>query len=544
MVKGEHKTKAQLLEEPARLHQHIADLETSQDDRKQTSEALRQAHAEVEQLFNAAVPLCAVSTEHNILRVNDAFCSFFGLAREEIVGAKCDEVWRGPVCNTPECPMVKIQSGAEQAEYELDRHFPDGRTVSCVVTAVPYLGPDGELIGIVKNFTDITERKRAEDERENLLHDLRERVKELRCLYGLADTLRKRKTLEEVFEDVVALIPPAWHYPEIARVRIRFDGREYVSRAFKETRWKQSSDIIVGGRRRGVVEVFYLQQRPESAEGPFLAEERDLIDTVARALSEGAEHKLAEEELSLYREHLEQLVEERTVELAAANKELEAFAYSVSHDLRSPLRGMDGFSAALLEEYGDRLDEQGRDYLARARAAAGRMGDLIDDLLGLSRISRVEMEHETVDLSALAEKIAAGLQKKDADRRATFEIAGGLTALGDRKLLRIALEKLIDNAWKFTSRHPKARIEFGVADVDNEATFFVRDDGAGFDMAYAHKLFGPFQRLHSLEEFPGTGIGLATAQRIIHRHGGRIWARAEVEKGATFYFTLPQTPRA
>jgi signal transduction histidine kinase len=235
---------------------------------------------------------------------------------------------------------------------------------------------------------------------------------------------------------------------------------------------------------------------------------------------------------------LEQRVQERTGQLEAANQELEAFAYAVSHDLRAPLRGIDGFSQALLEDYGKKLDAEGQEYLQRVRAAAQRMGHLIDDLLKLSRLTRGELRRETVDLSALAQTIAAGLRSTHPERQVSFTIAQGLVVDGDARLLRVALENLLSNAWKFTSRHSEARIEFGVAQNDGRPAYFVRDDGAGFDMAYAGKLFGAFQRLHAAREFEGTGIGLATVQRIIHRHGGRIWAEGEVERGATFYFAL------
>jgi light-regulated signal transduction histidine kinase (bacteriophytochrome) len=199
---------------------------------------------------------------------------------------------------------------------------------------------------------------------------------------------------------------------------------------------------------------------------------------------------------------------------------------------------MDGFSQALLEDYGNKLDDQGKDYIRRVRAASQRMSQLIDDLLNLSRITRAEMHYEKVNLTALAKAIAAELQETEPERQVEFIIGKDISARGDSHLLRAVLENLLANAWKFTSKHPRARIEFGAIQVEGRSVCFVRDDGAGFDMAYVGKLFLPFQRLHGPTEFEGTGIGLATVQRIIHRHGGVVWAEGELEKGATFYFTL------
>lgn len=251
------------------------------------------------------------------------------------------------------------------------------------------------------------------------------------------------------------------------------------------------------------------------------------------------ERERAQQSLSEYRDHLEDLVEERTAALRVANRELEAFSYSVSHDLRSPLRSLDGFSQALLEDYGDTLEGEGRDYLNRIRTASQRMARLIDDMLLLSRLSRGEMVRDDVDISKLAAEVVDDLREADPDREVDVEIAPGLVASADRRLLRILFQNLVGNAWKFTSKQEQARIEVARANGDAQA-FMVRDDGVGFDMAYADKLFGAFQRLHSAGEFEGTGIGLATVQRIVHRHGGRVWAESEPGSGATFYFTLPR----
>jgi light-regulated signal transduction histidine kinase (bacteriophytochrome) len=238
-------------------------------------------------------------------------------------------------------------------------------------------------------------------------------------------------------------------------------------------------------------------------------------------------------------EGLERRVVERTAQLEAANHELESFSYSVSHDLRAPLRSIDGFSQALMEDYHDRLDTQAQDYLRRIRGATQRMSELIDALLGLSRVTRAEVQREALDLSALAWTIAAELRRQDPGRAVEFVVTPQLSAAGDARLLRTVLENLLGNAWKFTAQRDQARIQFGARVLpDGTKAFFVHDNGAGFDMTYADKLFGAFQRLHSMSEFPGTGIGLATVQRIIRRHGGRAWAEGKVEEGATFYFTL------
>jgi light-regulated signal transduction histidine kinase (bacteriophytochrome) len=250
------------------------------------------------------------------------------------------------------------------------------------------------------------------------------------------------------------------------------------------------------------------------------------------------QRKRAEEELARYRTQLETLVQERTAHLEAMNREMEAFNYAVSHDLRAPLRAITGFSEILLEDYRDRLDDTGRDYLRRISAAAVRMATLIDALLSLSRLTRSQIEPILVDLSGMARAVGRGLAERYPERGVTLIVQDGLGARGDPVLLQGVLENLLGNAWKYTARCSVAYVEVGIEQHEGETAFYVRDNGAGFDMTYAGKLFGAFQRLHSPAEFEGTGIGLATVQRIVHRHGGRVWAYGEVGRGATFWFTL------
>jgi PAS domain S-box-containing protein len=267
-----------------------------------------------------------------------------------------------------------------------------------------------------------------------------------------------------------------------------------------------------------------------------------LLITIAGQIAPAIERLRAESQVRRLNAELERRVTERTAQLKAANQELEAFSYSVSHDLRAPLRSIDGFSQALLEDYHDQLRPDGRRYLTIVREECQRMGHLIDDLINLARVTRAEFHGVAVNLSQIAETLLIALHQREPDRRVNVIISPDLLTYGDFNLLRIMLDNLLSNAWKFTSKRPTAEIELGLAEQSDQAkVFFVRDNGAGFDMAYAGKLFGAFQRLHTQTEFEGTGIGLATVQRIVHRHGGRVWAESKLNEGATFYFLLPET---
>jgi len=265
---------------------------------------------------------------------------------------------------------------------------------------------------------------------------------------------------------------------------------------------------------------------------------RELEASNAKLAQEAEERSRAEREVLRLNAELENRVRDRTAQLETANRELESFSYSVSHDLRAPLRAIDGFGQALVDDFPDNLPGDAKRYLSRIRASTQHMAQLIEDLLKLARVSRGPLERRTVDLGEVARQVVGELQQREPGRAVEVSVWDGMHAEGDPHLLRAALDNLIGNAWKFTAKSAEPRIEIGALKDRGRATFFVRDNGAGFDMAYADKLFGAFQRLHSTTEYAGTGIGLATVQRIVHRHGGRIWAEGEVGKGAVFFFTL------
>jgi light-regulated signal transduction histidine kinase (bacteriophytochrome) len=256
------------------------------------------------------------------------------------------------------------------------------------------------------------------------------------------------------------------------------------------------------------------------------------------AMTEIADGEILQEEARRRNAELEQRVQERTAQLESTNRELEAFCYSVSHDLRAPLRAVRGFSEVLTEQYAGQLDERGKDFLQRVTGASLQMDNLVEDLLRLSRVSRGEIQNQEIHLSPIAEDILLGLKQSEPARNVEISIAPDLRANGDARLARLVLDNLLRNAWKFTGKRERARIEFGRSE-EPSAAFFVRDNGVGFDMAYSSRLFGVFQRLHSPAEFPGSGVGLAIVQRVINRHGGRVWAEGVVNAGATIYFTLP-----
>jgi PAS domain S-box-containing protein len=418
-----------------------------------------------------------------------------------------------------------------ETEYRVRRY--DGVYRNYLARGIPLFAEDGSVREWVGACIDITDRKLADDalrvSEEKfakafqaspdafLLTSVPDgRITEVNTAAILITGHSKEEMLGRTTTEL-----GLWADPEARDAYMMEILREGRATNF-ETGFRLKSGAIITGLISGEI----IQLRDGKC---FLSVVRDIT-----------ERKKAEEEIKKLNAELEQRVIDRTAQLEAANKEMEAFAYSVSHDLRAPLRSIDGFSQALLEEYPDKpLDVTGKTYLDRVRKATQKMGFLIDDMLKLSSVSQTEFKPEAIDLSVMAWAIAEEHQKSYPDRGVDVNVQDGIIVQGNPYMMKIVLENLMDNAWKFTNNTSHPRIEFGTTVIDGKTVCFIRDNGAGFDMAYVGKLFGAFQRLHTSHDFPGTGIGLATVQRIIHRHGGRIWAEGEVGKGATFYFTLP-----
>lgn len=513
-----------------------ASIEKSEVQRLEVEEQLRASHRELT-AFKFAMDQAAVvaitDAEGRITYVNDKFTEVSGYSWEEAIGKthrivnsgyhpleffgemwetiKAGNIWHGEVCNRAK----------------------DRRIIWLDATIVPLLDENGRPEKYIAIRFDISARKRAEEKiREN-----EERYRALASsaqMVWLADPNGTLKQPAENWTEITGLdiidAPDEWW----------LEGVHPDDRQFTLQKWRHSM---------ATKEVFEVENRVRSADGsycwfysrgvPVFNTDGTVREWVGMTLAID-KRKKAEAELMRLNDELEKRVADRTVELEAVNKELEAFSYSVSHDLRAPLRAMDGFSHVLMEDCAGKLDKTGIEYLQRIRLASQKMARLIDDLLMLSRISRRELMREHINLSEIAAEMLRERQEAEPERNVDLCIQEGIVSYCDEHLARVALENLLGNAWKFTSKKDRAEIAFGVETQNGFPEVFVRDNGAGFDMAFADKLFGAFQRLHSEGDFPGTGIGLATVKRIINLHGGSVRAIGSPGEGAAFYFTFQQ----
>ena len=474
-----------------------------------------------------------------MFRVNPAFAEMVGYTVEQLEQRKFLEMTHDEDRAASGAFVRSLLAGdSDRGTIEQRLRHADGHEVWAIVTSRLLLDPTGRPRYFITSAQDISNRKRMEKtlaEREARLADLLQTMP-----IGWAEHLM-------IFDDRGAPVDYVFLEVNTAFERLTgltrdaVEGRR-VTEVVPDIRDAQPNlievygDVVRTGRERRME----IQFTPLGRWYGLTAYKR-LGDRFIVMFEDITKRKEVEQDVL----RASAALLRANQQLAAANKEIEAFAYSVSHDLRQPLRAIDGFSRILMDRHAGSLDPTATGYLGRIRAAAQRMGSLIDDMLRLSRVTRAEMKQEDVDLASVARELAEQIRATEPGRAVVWEIPSTLPARADRRLVEVVLQNLLDNAWKYTGRHDRARIEVGVL-PGNEGrgndgpVYFVRDDGAGFDMRYADKLFGAFQRLHGVEDFPGSGVGLATVQRIVHRHGGRIWAEAEVEKGATFFFTLAQ----
>jgi len=509
---------------------------------KQAQDALVESRQMLELVLDS-IPVRVFWKDRNsvYLGCNRLFANDTGLGSTEQIIGKDDfsMAWKEQAELYRLDDKKAIEEGLERTNYEEPQTAPDGSRLVLRTSKVPLRDTNGNVLGILGCYEDITERKQIEEELQVHRHRLEEVVRE-----RTREVQLQAQIINQIHDSVVSTdldgIITSWN--KGAETLFGYSAKEAIGKPVsfvypEEQHEYLQQQVIVPLKNKGEHETEVTMRRKDGNDFPAMLSLSMLHDEKGAAVGmigyslDITARKKAEAELLKQADALE-----------ATNQELGAFSYSVSHDLRAPLRAIDGFSQLLLDDYADSLDEAGKDHLRRVRAAAQRMAELIDALLDLSRVSRRELQHETVDISAVADSVSRKLKEHEPARSVKVTIEPGLKAEGDGRLLEMVLDNLIGNAWKYTARLDEAEIEVGSSNDGKETVFYVRDNGAGFDMQYADRLFGAFQRLHGTE-FEGTGIGLATVLRIVKRHGGRVWGEGEPGKGATFYFTLPSRLR-
>ena len=528
-----------------------------------------QAIAETEQRIDILTQISPVGifrtdAQGHCFYVNNRWMEMAGITSDEAMGQGWSEAIH--IGDRERVFSEWYQAAQSNANFRTECRFqrPDGKVFWVISQATPERDEEGNIVAYFGTVTDITMQKRIEEALKIVAAGVSPGTGKV-FLQNLTISLNKLFNAKLTFiaeidknnpdllntlamcEDNLLSDNSVFNLPNTPcadvieqgtvcyadDVRGRFPGNQLMEDLGIKS-YIGVPLLDVHANKSGVIAVLDVKPMDDGE----LQQLKPILDLFSARASVEIERIKAQKMIQNQREELERLVKERTIELRTTNSELESFSYSVSHDLRSPLRAINGFTQALYEDYNDSFDETGKEYLHRVRQASNRMGKLIDDLLNLSRVSRGEFKKTQVDLSELVQDICENMWSNDSDHQYEIKIKPGVKGEADEALVKIVLDNLLNNAWKYTRKNTHPKIEFGTTTYQEQSTYYVADNGTGFDMRYVDKIFDVFQRLHSSEEYEGTGVGLATVQRIIHRHGGEIWVESEVGKGTTFYFTL------
>jgi PAS domain S-box-containing protein len=561
-MKDEDRTNKQLISELEALHQQVAELEKSETVRRQAEGKLRKSEERFRLSFeNANIGMCLVGLDGRLTMVNSQMSEMFGYGRGELEGMTVNDIAHPEDLDVSPKFIQRASSGEiDHIQFEKRYFHKQGHIVWAQVSSSLVRDAQGTPSYFISHVQDITERKRSKDALRKRTRELGERVKELNCLFGISKVIERQDlSWGELFQGIVNLIPHAWQYPEITCARVIFEGEEFRTEDFRETIWRQTSIITLHGERTGTVEVFYLEERPEADEGPFLKEEKSLLDAIAERLGRTLERKRAEKDLQDAQDHLEMQVKLRTAELAKVNEKLrdeiavrkrmeealrssseklKSFAYSVMHDLKSPSIGIYGLTERLYKYYGDILDERGRSYCGQILKASVHLGALIEKINAYIEAKESPLRIQKNNLKEILQMIRDEFSPRLSVRQIEWMAPETMVNVkADRLSMIRVFRNFVDNALKYGGE-ALSEIRIGYEESDEFHTFSVSDDGAGISGGDCERIFETFRRGETSGTAQGAGLGLAIVREIAERHRGRVWAAPGSQKGTTFYISV------